>query len=152
MSHSMRTLVAMILMSVFCVAEAEFGTWRMNPARSTLPGESHPKSFTVRIEPDTKGEVFTLEWIDGDGRSTTSSTILYLDSRPRDFQGFGCTGTQWSRRLDRQIVEILRTCDSGESTRFIRRLFTQSKELILEITKEQPGRQRFEQRLVLEKQ
>jgi hypothetical protein len=96
--------------------------------------------------------VFTLDRIDGDGRSTTSSTILYLDSNPRDFQGFGCSGTQSSRRLDSQTVEILRTCASGEWTRFIRRLSTQPKVLLLEITEQQPDGRRFERRLVLEKQ
>jgi hypothetical protein len=83
----------------------------------------------VRFEPHSKGEVFTLDRIDQDDRSTTSSTILYLDSKPREFQDFGCSGTQSSKRLDSQTVEILRACDSGERTRFIRRLSTNAKEL-----------------------
>ena len=106
----------------------------------------------MRFEPHTKGEVFTLDQIDGDGRSTTSSTILYLDNKPREFQGFGCSGTQSSRRLDSQTVEIVRTCASGEWTRFVRRLSTQPKELVLEITQQQPDGRHIERRVVLEKQ
>jgi len=110
------------------------------------------ESLNARFEPHGKGEIFTLDHIGRDGRSTTSSTILYLDNKPREFQGFGCSGTQSSRRLDSQTVEIVRTCASGERTRFIRRLFTQPKELVLEITEQQPDGRRFERRLVLEKQ
>jgi len=51
----------------------------MNAARSTLAGDIRPKSLTVRIEPHAKGEVFTLDRIEADGRSTSSSTILYLE-------------------------------------------------------------------------
>jgi hypothetical protein len=126
-----------------------FGVWKANLIRST---DHYPKSLVVRFEPHTRGEVFTLDRIDGGGRSTTSSTILYLDGNPRDFQGFGCSGTQSSRRLDSQTVEILRTCASGEWTRFIRRLSTQPKVLLLEITEQQSDGRRFERRLVLEKQ
>ena len=69
-----------------------YGFWKVNPAASTDPHPSR-ESFTVRFEPHTKGEVFTLDRIDQDGRSTTLSTItFYLDSKPRDFQGFGCSG------------------------------------------------------------
>ena len=121
-----------------------FGLWKVNPARR--------ENITVRFEPHAKGEVFTLDRIDGDGRSTTSSTILDLDGNPRDFQGFGCSGTQSSRRLDNQTVEILRTCAGGEWTRFIRRLSAQPKELVLEITEQQPDGRQVERRVVLEKQ
>lgn len=128
-----------------------FGLWKVNPASSISPRFSR-ESLTARFELHTKGEVFTLDRIDGDGRSTTSSTILYLDGKPREFQGFGCSGTQSSRRLDSQTVEIVRTCAGGEWTRFIRRLSAQSKDLVLEISEQQPDGRRFERRLVLEKQ
>src|SRR6202163_4553480 len=55
------------------------GTWKMNAARSTFAGGSPFKSLTVRIERHPKGEVFTLDRIETDGRTTSSSTILYLD-------------------------------------------------------------------------
>jgi hypothetical protein len=151
----MRIAPSLILMSAAFAAVPiwaadAFGLWKVNPSASTDPRPSR-ESFTVRFEPHSKGEVFTLERIDPDGRSTTSSTILYLDSKPRDFQGFGCSGTQSSKRLDSQTVEILRACDSGARTRFIRRLSTNPKELVLEITEQQPDGGRLERRLVLDK-
>jgi hypothetical protein len=144
----MRTL-SLILIASACWAEAAFGIWNMNPARSTDP---YATSFTVRFEPHTKGEVFTLDRVGGDGRATTSSTILYFDGKSRDFQDLGCSGTQSSRRVDNRTVEILRKCASGEWTRLVRRSAAQPKELILEITEQHSDGRRFERRLVLEKQ
>jgi hypothetical protein len=106
----------------------------------------------VQFEPHAKGEVFTPDLIGRDGRTTTSSTILYLDGKPRDSQDLGCLGTQSSRREDNRTLEILRTCASGERTRFVRRLAAHANVLVLEITEQQPSGRRFERRLVLEKQ
>ena len=150
----MRIIPLLMLMVTLCdtlptLAGDAFGLWNANPVTST---GSSSERLTVRFEPHTKGEVFTLDRIDGDGRSTTSSTILYLDGKPRDFQGFGCSGTQLSRRVDSQTVEILRSCTSGEWTRFVRRLSALPRELVLEITDQQPNGRRFERRLMLEKQ
>ena len=142
-------IVPLLMLAAVCCAEVEFGTWKVNSARSQDP---YPKSLTVRFEPHAKGELFTLDRIDGGGRTTTSSTILYLDGKPRDFQDLGCSGTQSSRRVDSRTVEILRKCESGEWTRFVRRLAAQPKELVLEITEQQSDGRRFERRLVLEKQ
>jgi hypothetical protein len=105
----------------------------------------------VQFEPHTKGEVFTLDKVDGDGRRSTSSTILYFDGQPREFQDLGCSGTQSSRRVDGRTVEILRNCASGERIRFVRRLSAQPNELVMEVIEQQAGRS-FERRLVLEKQ
>ncbi len=116
-----------------------FGIWKM-------------KNLTVRVEPHTKGEVFTLDKIDGDGRATSDSTILYLDGKARDFEDFECSGTQSSRRVDTRTVEILRQCASGAWTRFVRRLSAQPKELVLEISEQRPDGRRFERRLMLERQ
>ena len=129
-----------------------FGSWKLNPARSTFSGETPPKSLTLRIEPHAKGEVVTVDRIETDGRATSSSMILYLDAVARPFQDAGCSGTQSSRRVDSQTVEILCTCTSGESTKFVRHLTQQGRELILEITEQRSGGRRFERRLVLEKQ
>jgi len=126
-----------------------FGLWKVHFDLSTGSRLSR-ENLTVRFEPHPKGEVFTLDRTDRDGRSTTSSTILYLDNKPRDFQDFGCSGTQSSRRLDSKTVEILRTCVSGKSTRFVRRLSPKARELVLEITEQQPDGRHFERRLVLE--
>ena len=147
----MRAIVPFILLGAACWADA-FGVWTMNAARSTSTGDTQPKSFTVRIEPHAKGEVLTLDRIEADGRTTTSSSILYLDGKERDYREPGCSGTQSSRRVDSGTVEILRTCASGEWTRFVRRTAVQAKELILDITEQHLDGRRVERRLVLEKQ
>ena len=124
----------------------------MNPARSTVTPDPRPKSTTIRIESHAKGEVFSLDRIEADGRSTTVSTILYLDGKGRDFQDPGCSGTESSRRVDSQTVEILRTCANGGWIRFVRRFSAQPNELVLEISERQAHGRSFERHLVLEKQ
>jgi hypothetical protein len=108
--------------------------------------------LTIRIGPHARGEVFTLDRTERDGRATTSSTILYFDRKPRDFQEANCAGTQSSRRVGKDTVEVIRTCASGAWFRFVRRPAAQPKELIFEITEQQPGGRRVERRLVMEKQ
>lgn len=124
----------------------------MNPLRSTPTADPRLKSLTVRFEEHAKGEVLTLERIDGDGRTTIESTILYLDGKARDFEDRGCSGTQSSRRVDSQTIEILRTCPSCGWTRFVRRLSSgRSKEMTLDITQQHSDGRRSEWRLVLAK-
>jgi len=127
-----------------------FGTWKMNAARSTFAGEVQPRSLTVRIEPHAGGQALTLDRLERDGRNTSSSTILYLDGEPRQFDDFGCSGIQSSRRVDAQTLEILRMCTSGEWVRFILRSVPPTRELTLQITEQRSGR-RFERRLVFER-
>lgn len=100
-------------MPVYGWAGDAFGTWTTNPARSTVVPDPRPKSITIRIESHPKGEIFTLDRMEADGRSTTVSTILYLDGTPQDYQDPRCSGTQSSRRVDGRTVEILRTCANG---------------------------------------
>ena len=150
----MRMLPLVTLVGAGCLvsrlwAGEVFGAWKTNPLRSA---NSYSPGLVVRFERHPKGEVFTVDRMEANGRTTTSSTILYLDGKEREFQGFGCSGIQWSRRLDAQTVEIFRSCTAGGSTRFIRRLSTQTEELVLEITEQKPDGRRFESRLVLEKQ
>ena len=87
-----------------------------------------------------------------DGRITTTSTLLYLDGNRRSFEGRSCSGTQSSRRVDDQTVEILLTCASGNWTKIVRRRGAEPKELIIEITEQHSQGRRLEQRLLLEKQ
>ena len=87
--------------------------------------------------------MFTLDRIETDGRTTSSSTILYFDGAPRDFQVFECSGTQSSRRTDSRTVEILRKCGSGAWTKFVRRASTDQNELVLEITEQHSDGRRF---------
>ena len=130
-------------------ADPVFGTWQLNPARSTFAGDTQPKSLTVRIEPHAKGEVFTLDRTETNGQSTTSSVLLYFDGRARAFNDAGCSGTQSSRRLDSRTVEILNECAGGQSTRVIRRSGERPNELVLEITDLYPDGRHYERRLVL---
>jgi hypothetical protein len=155
----MRTFPLLILIATACWAplsraEDAFGIWKMNPTRSTFTGDTltQPQALTVRIEPHAKGEVFTVDRIAADGRATTSSTILYFDGKPRDFQGPQCSGTQSSRRADSRTVEIVRECAGGGWIRFVRRLAAPPNEMVLELTEKRPDGRRFERHLVLEKQ
>jgi len=145
-------LLMLLILPAACRAESAFGIWRMNAARSTFTGDIPPKSFTVQIEPHAKGEVFTSERIEKDGRTTTASTILYLDGKPRDFQNPGCSGTQSSRVLDSRTVEIQRECKDALRTWIVRQFSTPPKELILDIVKQQADGRRSERHLVMEKQ
>jgi hypothetical protein len=133
-------------------AEPAFGTWKVNANRSTFTGGAAPRSLTVRIEPHAKGEVFTLERVEKDGRATSSSTILYFDNTPRDLQDFDCVGAQSSRRLDGRTIEIRRDCAGSTGIWVVRRQTDKSKELIIDITEKRRSGPNLDWRLVLEKQ
>jgi hypothetical protein len=151
MSFYMRTaVIPLLLLGAACGAQAEYGTWKLNSARSTFDGDAQPRRLTIRIEPHAKGEVFTLDRIEADGRANTSSFILYLDGSERDFRDGQCSGTQSSRRIDGQTIEILRKCGAGAWTRFLRRTAARNQ-LILEISEQRAGGRRVERRLVFER-
>ena len=80
-------IVSLIMLSIFAfqarATDPVFGIWRLNAARSTFAGDTQPRSLTVRIEPHVKGEVFTLDRTETNGRSTSSSVLLYFDGRGR---------------------------------------------------------------------
>ena len=111
-SLALRVLVAAALMAAATCFGQPFGTWTMNPERSSFSGGVQPKSFIARIDAHPKGEVFTLDRTEPDGRTSSSSSMLYLDA----FHDFGCSGTQSSRRVDGISVEILRQCGAGAWT------------------------------------
>ena len=148
----MRTVLLLMPLGAACWAGAAYGTWKLNAARSTFAGDTEPKSLTIRIEPHTKGEVFTLDRIEADGRAISSSTILYLDGTEREFRDGQCSGTQSSCRIDGQTVEILQKCASGSWTRMVRRSPASAKQLVIEIMEQRNEGRRYERRLVLEKQ
>src|SRR5215831_3282883 len=129
----MRLLPMYVLFAVACVGQSLdsiSGTWKVNPARSTYGGSAPFKSLIARIERHPKGEVFTLDRVETDGRVTSHSSILYLDGEPRRFEDFGCSGIQTSRRLDEWTVEIVRTCASGGWMRLVRRASAKANELV----------------------
>jgi hypothetical protein len=146
----MRIVLLLMLLGGVAVASAEgvFGIWRVNLTRSTAP---FPDLVEVRFEPHSRGEVFTVERVQADGRATTSSTILYFDAHQRDFQDSDCSGTLLSRRLDDTTAEILRTWADGRTMRIVRRFGEKPRELVLEITEQRPAGRRAERRLLLEK-
>ena len=148
----MRAVTLMLLLTAPAWADNAFGTWKVNPDPSRVATDTRPKNITIRIESHAKGEVFTVDRIEADGRATTSSIILYLDGQPREFQDLGCSGTQSSHRVDSRTVEILRTCANGGWIRFVRRMSAQPNELVLEVTEQQAGGHRIERRLVLKRQ
>ena len=94
--------------------------------------------------------MFTLDRAEPDGRTTSSSTILYFDGQARDLQDFGCSGTQSSHRVDANTVEILRRCGTGVSMKFVRRTAPRN-ELVLEISEQRAGGS-FDRRLIFQKQ
>ena len=147
----MRIAALLVLVSAAWAAESESGIWKMNPVRSNFSGDTQPRSFTVRVEPLSKGEVFTLDRVETDGRATSSSTILYFDGVARDFQQGECSGTQSSWRMDSQTVEIFRNCGAGAWTKFVRRAALKTQ-LVLEISERRADGRRFDRRLVFEKQ
>jgi hypothetical protein len=127
------------------------GTWKLNAARSTFAGDTQPRSLTIRIGPHAQGEVFTLDRTEADGRAISSSTILYLDGAEREFRDGECSGTQSSRRIDSQTVEILRKCGGGAWTRLVWRTAPKNG-LVLEISEQRADGRRVDRRLVFEKQ
>jgi hypothetical protein len=150
----MSILLGWMLLSVFCFeqgADVPSGTWKINTARSTFGGSAPVKSLIARIERHPKGEVFTLDRTESDGRTTSYSTILYLDGEPRRFDDFDCSGIQSSRRAGERTVEILRMCASGAWIRLLRRASATADELVLEITEQSADGRRFDRRLTFEK-
>jgi len=147
----MRIAALLVLVGAASAAEPESGIWKMNPVRSNFSGDTQPRSFTVRVEPHSKGEVFTLDRVETDGHATSSSMILYFDGVARDFQQGECSGTQSSWRMDSQTVEIFRNCGAGAWTKFVRRTALKTQ-LVLEVSEQRADGRRFDRRLVFEKQ
>jgi hypothetical protein len=79
----MRTILILTVCSIACWAGSILGTWRMDRARSRFAGADQPQSLIVSIEPHAKGRVFTLDRLEADGRSTSFSSVLYLDGTSR---------------------------------------------------------------------
>lgn len=142
-------LAACVALGAWCFGQP-FGNWKLNPARSTFAGVVRPKELTVRIERRAQGEVVTVDRFEMNSQVVSSSIVLYFDGVARDFQRGECSGTQSSRRLDNQTVEILRKCGSGAWTKFIRRFV--NDHLVLETSEQRADGRHFDRRLVFDKQ
>ena len=147
----MRIVLVLMLAGGACWGDDALGIWKMNLGRSAFAAERAPRNFTLRIERHAKGEVFTVERTEQDGRSSSDSTILFFDRKPRDYQDLDCRGTQSSQRVDNRTVEILRTCEAGAWMRVIRRVNTNG-ELTLEVNGRRPDGRQVQMLLVLQKQ
>jgi len=145
-----RLFPTVVLLAAICFGQP-FGTWKLKAARSTFAGDIRPKSLTVRIEPRARGEVVTVYRTEINGQTTTCSMVLYLDSVARGFQQGECSGTQSSRRIDSQTIEVLRNCGPGVWTRFVRRRAPKDQR-VLEISEQRADGRRFDRRLIFEKQ
>ena len=138
----------LILLAATCWAGEAFGMWKLNPARSTLAGNEKSCDAPDRTAHARRGASLwtrSRRWAGVDFQHD-----LYFDGKARDFHDSACSGTQSSRRLDSQTVEILRECGSGAQIRLVRRA-VQPGVLILEITEQQMGGRRSERRLFMEK-
>ena len=147
----MRIVLLLVLAGGAGWGDDAFGIWKINLARSAFAMDQAPRRFTVRIERHAKGEVYTVERTEQDGRSSSDSTILFFDRKPRDYQDLDCRGTQSSQRVDNRTVEILRTCEAGAWMRIVRRVTT-DRELVLQFSGRRSDGRQIETRLVLEKQ
>jgi hypothetical protein len=147
----MRTILILTVCTA-CWAGSILGTWRMDRARSRFAGADQPQSLTVSIEPHAKGRVFTLYRLEADGRSTSFTSVLYLDGASRDFQDFACSGTQSSRWQDERTIEIRRACSNGESIWRVREAAGNSRELTIEITEKSRDGSTLGSRVVLKRQ
>lgn len=101
----MRLVLMPIVVGAISPAGTPAGIWKMNAARSTFAGDIQPKSLTLRIEAHAKGEGFTLDRIEADGRATSSSTILYFERH--------CPG----RRRCRRRLDPIRAAIVGAAER-----------------------------------
>lgn len=147
----MRFILLLVLAGGVVWGGDAVGVWKLSPGRSTFAADPQPRSLSLRIERHSSGEVLTVDRTEQDGRSTTDSTVLFLDGKPRAYQDLDCTGTQSSQRVDNRTVEILRTCKTGAWMRFIRRV-NPNGELVLDVSGRRPDGQHVQLRLVLEKQ
>jgi hypothetical protein len=149
--YGMRIAALMILASAGWAAGPELGIWKMNASRSTFATQVQPKSLTLRFEPHAKGTLFTVDRIESDDRATSSSTILYLDGKTRDFEDFRCIGKQSSRRTEHQGLEIVRHCMNGGGTRIEIQTTGHPNELVLVILLQDAAGNHSEEHLVFEK-
>jgi hypothetical protein len=145
-----RLFPAVVLLAAICLGQP-FGTWKLEVARSTFAGDIRPKSLTARIEPRARGEVVTVYRTEINGQASSCSMVLYLDGVARGFQQGECSGTQSSRRIDSQTIEVLRNCGPGAWTSFVRRRAPKDQ-LVLEISEQRADGRRFGRRLIFEKQ
>lgn len=116
----MRGILLTLLLGAPNWAEAAFGTWKVDPARSVFSGNSSPRSLTVYFESHSKGEVFTPARIGLDPRAASPSTILCLDGASHHFRAFVREPNRPGELTAGRWMSLCR-CANGGWTRFVRR-------------------------------
>jgi len=145
-----RLFPAVVLLAAICLGQP-FGTLEAEGGSIHFAGDIRPNSLTARIEPRARNEVVTVYRTKINGQASSCSMVIYLDGVARGFQQGECSGTQSSRRIDSQTIEVLRNCGPGAWTRFVRRRAPKDQ-LVLEISEQRADGRRFGRRLIFEKQ
>jgi len=84
-------IILLLILAAPAWSDSVFGRWSV---RENCSPDGDSGIVLIRIEPHPKGEVFTVDRVDRDGRATTDSTILYLDGRSRHYQAAACSGSR----------------------------------------------------------
>jgi hypothetical protein len=106
------TVVTMAIVGIGQSADAFYGTWKLNLAKSQFNTGMPPKSFIVKDEPWEGGIKITGETVDAQGQAIHSEVIAKWDgkdySRTIDGQ---VTATRAATRLDGRRYQFVNKVD-----------------------------------------
>ena len=95
-----------------------FGTWQLNPAKSTRRTEPSPyRRVTFRIEPVERGLKVTYRMVGTRGGVTRMEWVGAFDGRDYPIQGVDNVITNAYRRLDERAYEIVVKVDGQPAAR-----------------------------------
>jgi hypothetical protein len=110
-----RTLVSSVVFTLACAygvtvaaqtPNAQVGTWKLNPAKSTYSPGPAQRSSTVRIETVASGGLkVTADTVDGTGRTTHNQIVTMLDGKEADYQGAAQPTTRAYTRIDDRTIQ-----------------------------------------------
>jgi len=114
-------LGALIVPPVHAAPEAPwFGSWQLNPARSTPRAEPSPyRKVTIRIEPWRDGLKVTYDMVGVRGGVTHMEWTGAMDGRESAVQGVDYLMTNAYRRIDDRSYEILVKTDGRPVARAV---------------------------------
>jgi hypothetical protein len=112
-----------------------FGTWRLNPARSTKRPEASPyKRVTTRIEPSGDGLKVTYDMVGTRGGVTHMEWAGRFDGRDYAVQGADYVLTNAYRRIDDQRYEIAIKVDGAAAATAVATVSADGRTLTVETT------------------
>ena len=130
------------------------GTWKMIPEKSSYNIGPFPKALTAKFEAHRSGEVLTLYHVRADGTSQTISETLYFDGK--DHATGEPAGSEREtvafRKLNAGTAEIVHKKGGNVTTRFLRAISPDGKQMTLEIVRIRDRSPNLERRLVLERE